>query len=63
LNNKENILPKILKVAVWVLIAASVAALYISLRSSLYSFEYGVIALGLWIVALGLNYIIKKRFK
>jgi FtsH-binding integral membrane protein len=62
LDKKENFLPKILKITVWVLIIASVIALYISLRSDLYSFEYGVIALVLWVVALGLNYIVKKRF-
>jgi hypothetical protein len=47
LNKKENLLPGILKIIVWVLIIASVGALYISLRSSLYSFEYGIIALGI----------------
>jgi len=63
LNKKESLIPGILKIIVWVLIIASVGALYISLRSSLYSFEYGIIALVLWVSALGLNYLVKKRFK
>jgi len=61
LNKKENILPQVLKILVWVLIIASIGALWISLRSSLYSFEYGIIALALWVLALGLNYLVKKN--
>jgi len=63
LNKKENLLPQALKILVWILIIASVGALWISLRSSLYSFEYGVVALALWVLALGLNYLIKKKLK
>lgn len=51
-----------LKILVWILIIASLGALWISLRSSMYSFEYGIIALSLWVVALGLNYLVKKKF-
>ena len=56
-------LPKILRIIVWILIIASVGALYISLRSKIHSFEYGVAALALWIIALGINFLIKKRFR
>jgi hypothetical protein len=63
LDKKDSIVFKFLKIFVWLLIIASVGALYISLRSNQYSMEYGIIALGLWIAALGINYIVKKRFK
>ena len=62
MNKKANLLPQILKILVWILIIASLGALWISLRSSMYSFEYGIIALSLWVVALGLNYLVKKKF-
>jgi hypothetical protein len=56
-------IPRILKILVWIMIIASVGALWISLRSTLYSMEYGIVALGLWVAALGLNYLIKKKFR
>jgi len=62
LNKKDNLLPGILKILVWILIIAAVGALWISLRSTLYSIEYGIVALSLWVSALGLNYLVKKKF-
>ena len=63
MNKKANLLPGMIKILVWILIIASLGALWISLRSNQYSFEYGIIALSLWVVALGLNYLVKKKFK
>lgn len=63
MNKKANLLPGMIKILVWILIIASLGALWISLRSTQYSFEYGIIALSLWVVALGLNYLVKKKFK
>ena len=54
---------KTLKVLTWVLIILSFFAFYISLRSDEFSVEYALIALVLWIAALGINYLIRKRKK
>lgn len=54
---------KFLKITTWVLIILSLFAFYISLRSDEFSMEYAMIALGLWVVALGANYLIKRYKK
>lgn len=51
---------KILSVSVWVLIIVSIMAFWISLRSDAFAVEYGVIALVVWLAAMGLNYLKKK---
>ncbi len=59
-SEKNELYRKILKITTWVLIILSLFAFYISLRSDLYSMEYAIIAMVLWLLALGANYWIKK---
>ena len=54
---------KFLKVLTWILIILSLFAFYISLRSDEFSMEYAVIALALWAIALGANYLIRRYKK
>jgi putative Mn2+ efflux pump MntP len=54
---------KFLKVLTWILIILSLFAFYISLRSDEFSMEYAMVALGLWVIALGANYLIRKNKK
>jgi hypothetical protein len=59
-SDKKALYRKILKITTWVLIILSIFSFYISLRSDLYQMEYAIIAMVLWILALGVNYWIKK---
>jgi putative Mn2+ efflux pump MntP len=61
-NHTETML-KFLKIFTWILIILSLFAFYISLRSDEYSMEYAMVALGLWVIALGANYLIRKKKK
>ncbi|MBR9997909.1 MAG: hypothetical protein KFF73_03010 [Cyclobacteriaceae bacterium] len=54
---------KLLKVLTWIFIILSLFAFYISLRSDEFSMEYAMGALGLWVLALGANFLIKKYKK
>ena len=54
---------KFMKVLTWILIILSLFAFYISLRSDDYSMEYAMVALGLWVIALGANYLIRRYGK
>jgi len=61
-KTKQNIYPKIIKIFIWVLVIASLGAFWISLRTEDFAMEYAIVAMVLWVIALGLNYLLKKKF-
>jgi FtsH-binding integral membrane protein len=60
-ENKHNLYRKIFKILIWVLVVASLGTFWVSLRSEEFAMEYAMIAMVLWMFALGLNYLLKKK--
>ena len=61
-NKKQDLLHKIFKILIWILVIASLGAFWISLRTEDFAMEYAIVAMVLWVIALGLNYLLKKKF-
>jgi hypothetical protein len=59
-EDKRNLLKRVLKISVWILLALSLVAFYISLRTPYYSLEYSLIAMGFWVIVFGLNFWLKR---
>ncbi|MCV9385888.1 hypothetical protein [Reichenbachiella ulvae] len=51
---------KLLMVVYWGMFACALWAFYVSLRSETQQLEYSLIAFGVWILAFGLNWYIKR---